>query len=44
MKATQIVTSVSVPGWPPGSDSRGLKVPDTIFYVRIEILTLTNHI
>ena len=36
------MTSLSVPGWPPGSASSGLQVPDIIFDVRIEILTLTN--
>ena len=42
MKAYLNVISLSVPGWPPGSASSGLQVPDIIFDVRIEFLTLTN--
>ena len=32
----------TVPGWPPGSDSRVLQVQDIVFNTRIEILTLTK--
>ena len=42
MKAYLSVTSLAVSGWPLGSASRGLQVPNIIFYLRIEILTLTN--
>jgi hypothetical protein len=35
------VTYKSVPGWSPGSDSSGLKVPDIIFGIRIEIHMLS---
>ena len=44
MKVYQSVTSLPVPGhWqPPGSSSSGIKEPDIIFDVRIEILTLTT--
>ena len=36
------MTSLSVQGWPPGSASSGLQVPDIIFGVEIELMTLTN--
>ena len=35
------VTYKSVPGWSPGSDTSGLKVPDIIFGIRIEIHMLS---
>jgi hypothetical protein len=37
------VTTLPVPGWLPGSVSSGFWVPDIFFYLRIEILTLTNQ-
>ena len=34
--------SKSVPGWPPGSASRGVHLQYISFDTRIEIMTLTN--
>ena len=42
MKAHLNVTSLAVPGWPPGSTFSSLNLPNIIFDIRIEILTLTN--